>query len=128
MGKNKCYSSRAAESCRKGPASLRTVLLPCPPNFSSLLLNAGKLRALIRRILGWPEVVVVASYEGMKSLKAFLLPCNWDYCVLDEGQRIRNPDAEVPAAYCVSLDLCEPSSNMKHDFAFDRCAPFAVIS
>lgn len=39
---------------------------------------------------------MVTSYEGMKSLKALLLPCNWDYCVLDEGQRIRNPDAEVP--------------------------------
>lgn len=34
----------------------------------------------------------------MKSLKALLLPCNWDYCVLDEGQRIRNPDAEVGLA------------------------------
>lgn len=62
---------------------------------SSFTLGAGKLRALVRRILGLPDVVVVTSYEGMKSLKALLLPCNWDYCVLDEGQRIRNPDAEV---------------------------------
>lgn len=61
----------------------------------SALLTAGKLRALIRRVLGWPNVVVVTSYEGMKSLKALLLPCNWDYCILDEGQRIRNPDAAV---------------------------------
>lgn len=49
----------------------------------------------MRRVLGWSDVVAIASYEGMKSLKAFLLPCNWDYCILDEGQRIRNPDAEV---------------------------------
>ncbi|CAM9824223.1 unnamed protein product [Ectocarpus sp. 12 AP-2014] len=75
---------------------LRVVVLHrCVQAFNAVSGNSGKLRALIRRILGWPEVVVVASYEGMKSLKAFLLPCNWDYCVLDEGQRIRNPDAEV---------------------------------
>lgn len=57
--------------------------------------SIGRLRTLIRRVLSFRDVVVVTSYEGMKSLKAFLLPCNWDYCVLDEGQRIRNPDAEV---------------------------------
>lgn len=45
--------------------------------------------------MDWPGVVVVTSYEGMKSLKALLLPCNWDYCILDEGQRIRNPDVKV---------------------------------
>lgn len=65
------------------------------PSYVLFKLGTGKLRALIRRVLGWPDVVVVTSYEGMKSLKALLLPCNWDYCVLDEGQRIRNPDAEV---------------------------------
>ncbi|CAM9862204.1 unnamed protein product [Scytosiphon promiscuus] len=76
---------------------LRVVILHrCVQAFNTVAgSSAGKLRALIRRILGWPDVVVVTSYEGMKALKALLLPCNWDYCVLDEGQRIRNPDAEV---------------------------------
>eukprot|EP00903_Cladosiphon_okamuranus_P019263 g17709.t1 len=75
---------------------LRVVLLHrCAQAFNAVSGSSGKLRALIRRVLGWPHVVVVTSYEGMKSLKALLLPCNWDYCVLDEGQRIRNPDAEV---------------------------------
>eukprot|EP00752_Nemacystus_decipiens_P004421 g4036.t1 len=75
---------------------LRVVLLHrCVQAFNAVSGSPGKLRTLIRRVLGWPDVVVVTSYEGMKSLKALLLPCNWDYCVLDEGQRIRNPDAEV---------------------------------
>lgn len=63
---------------------------------------------MIRRVLGWPDVIVVTSYEGMKSLKALLLPCNWDYCVLDEGQRIRNPDAEVPRVSCMPSGLRFP--------------------
>lgn len=67
------------------------------------LLTAGKLRALVRRVLSWPDIVVVTSYEGLKTLKALLLPCNWDYGILDEGQRIRNPDAAVIAS---SLTRC----------------------
>lgn len=62
---------------------------------SAIVLIPDKLRNLIHRVLTWPEVVIVTSYEGMKSLKSHLLPCNWDYSILDEGQRIRNPDAEV---------------------------------
>lgn len=65
----------------------------------------------MRRVLGWSDVVVIASYEGMKSLKAFLLPCNWDYCILDEGQRIRNPDSEV-CGPCNSLALAGGSADM----------------
>lgn len=71
------------------PAQLSINLCRCG------LTLTGKLRALIRRILSWPGVVLVTSYEGMKALNALLLPCNWDYCILDEGQRIRNPDAKV---------------------------------
>jgi DNA excision repair protein ERCC-6 len=37
----------------------------------------------------------VTSYEGLKALQTVLLPHPWDVAVLDEGQRIRNPDAEV---------------------------------
>lgn len=58
-------------------------------------LTTGKLRTLVRRVLGWPNVVVVTSYEGLKSLKSLLLPLDWDYGIVDEGQRIRNPDAQV---------------------------------
>lgn len=49
--------------------------------------------------------MVLASYEGLKSLKALLLPCNWDYGILDEGQRIRNPDAEVR---CLAINTFVP--------------------
>lgn len=57
--------------------------------------ETGKLRKLVRKAAGWQGVVMVTSYEGLKSLKRLLLSYDWDYCVLDEGQRIRNPDAEV---------------------------------
>jgi SNF2 family DNA or RNA helicase len=42
-----------------------------------------------------PGVAIVTSYEGLKALQSVLLPHPWDVAVLDEGQRIRNPDAEV---------------------------------
>jgi SNF2 family DNA or RNA helicase len=42
-----------------------------------------------------PGVAIVTSYEGLKALQSALLPHPWDVAILDEGQRIRNPDAEV---------------------------------
>jgi DNA excision repair protein ERCC-6 len=39
--------------------------------------------------------VIVATYESLRTHKDTILPVRWDYAVLDEGHRIRNPDAEI---------------------------------
>ncbi|CAM9285531.1 unnamed protein product [Phaeothamnion confervicola] len=57
---------------------------------------AARQAALVRRALSLgPAVAVVTSYEGARALRERLLPHPWDYAVLDEGQKIRNPDADV---------------------------------
>ncbi|CAM9176674.1 unnamed protein product [Choristocarpus tenellus] len=75
---------------------LRVVILHrCSPAFSAACTSTGKVRTMVRKVLSFHGVVLITSYNGLKSLKTMLVPHNWDYCVLDEGQVIRNPDAEV---------------------------------
>ena len=39
--------------------------------------------------------MLITSYEMMRQQAAVLLAQRWQYVVLDEGHKIRNPDAEV---------------------------------
>ncbi|OQS02143.1 DNA excision repair protein ERCC-6 [Thraustotheca clavata] len=39
--------------------------------------------------------VVLTTYENLRANASHILPNDWDYVVLDEGHRIRNPDAEI---------------------------------
>jgi DNA excision repair protein ERCC-6 len=54
-----------------------------------------KVGKFIRRAVGLGGVVALTTYEGLKLYREQLLPHVWDYVALDEGQKIRNPDAEV---------------------------------
>ncbi|CAG8600460.1 4484_t:CDS:2, partial [Ambispora leptoticha] len=42
-----------------------------------------------------PGHVIITTYESVKKFRGLLLSCFWEYVVLDEGHKIRNPDAEV---------------------------------
>ncbi|KAL2202685.1 transcription-coupled repair protein CSB/RAD26 [Sarocladium strictum] len=39
--------------------------------------------------------VLVTTYTGLQTYAEELLPVQWDYAVLDEGHKIRNPNAEI---------------------------------
>ncbi|KAJ0406645.1 hypothetical protein P43SY_009756 [Pythium insidiosum] len=39
--------------------------------------------------------VIVSTYENVRQYQELFLDFEWDYVVLDEGHRIRNPDAEI---------------------------------
>ncbi|KAG8676657.1 DNA repair protein rhp26 [Fusarium poae] len=39
--------------------------------------------------------VLVTTYTGLQTYADTLLPVEWDYAVLDEGHKIRNPNAEI---------------------------------
>ncbi|KAM0236865.1 hypothetical protein ACHAPO_004907 [Fusarium lateritium] len=39
--------------------------------------------------------VLVTTYTGLQTYADTLLPVAWDYAVLDEGHKIRNPNAEI---------------------------------
>lgn len=57
---------------------------------SSVHVNALK-RVVSRGNRG----VLISSYEGLRRRKDDLCAIKWSYAILDEGHRIRNPDAEV---------------------------------
>ena len=42
--------------------------------------------------------IIVTSYNGILSYKDVLAEQNFDYVILDEGHKIRNPDAQVTLA------------------------------
>lgn len=46
--------------------------------------------------------VLVTTYSGLQSYADLLLPMNWEYAVLDEGHKIRNPNAAI-TIYCKEL-------------------------
>jgi DNA excision repair protein ERCC-6 len=50
---------------------------------------------LIRRVAGSSDGVLLTTYEQLRLFRARLLGVQWGYVVLDEGHKIRNPDAEV---------------------------------
>ncbi|KAF2135338.1 uncharacterized protein K452DRAFT_293300 [Aplosporella prunicola CBS 121167] len=46
--------------------------------------------------------VLVTTYSGLQSYARFLIPTDWEYAVLDEGHKIRNPNAGI-TIYCKEL-------------------------
>lgn len=41
------------------------------------------------------EGVVLCTYEGIRQHQSILVDQRWQYVVLDEGHKIRNPDADI---------------------------------
>ncbi|KAK8214195.1 SNF2 family N-terminal domain-containing protein [Phyllosticta capitalensis] len=46
--------------------------------------------------------VLVTTYSGLQQYAQFLLPVRWGYAVLDEGHKIRNPNARI-TIFCKEL-------------------------
>ncbi|TPX58429.1 hypothetical protein PhCBS80983_g03115 [Powellomyces hirtus] len=61
---------------------------------TKMLSKAG---ALVDRIVERGHVVVT-TFAGVRVYAKKLLPVKWAYCVLDEGHKIRNPDAVITQA------------------------------
>jgi len=54
----------------------------------------GKRESLIRQ-MNSPGCILVTSYVGAVQHQEALLARDWHYVILDEGHKIRNPDAQV---------------------------------
>ena len=46
--------------------------------------------------------VLVTTYSGLQNYAELLIPVDWEYAVLDEGHKIRNPNAAI-TIYCKEL-------------------------
>ena len=49
--------------------------------------------------------VLIMTYAGMRGYRDVLLRYKWDYVILDEGHKIRNPDAEMTLT-CKQVCVC----------------------
>lgn len=57
--------------------------------------NPKKWDLLINRVLRSESGLLITTYEQLRLLGEKLLDVEWGYAVLDEGHRIRNPNAEI---------------------------------
>lgn len=56
--------------------------------------SSSSARAIVKRVLKHGHVLVT-TYAGLSTYNDIVIPVEWDYVVLDEGHKIRNPNAEV---------------------------------
>ena len=59
--------------------------------------QACACRKLIQCVAESRAGVLLTSYDQLRLQRAELLAVDWGYAILDEGHKIRNPDAEVRA-------------------------------
>ena len=64
--------------------------------FSLLLIEHDK--SILFQSVTSSQGVLITSFSGLVSNKAELLKQNFDYIILDEGHKIRNPDAQITLA------------------------------
>lgn len=57
--------------------------------------NTKKWSSLINRVLKSDSGLLITTYEQLRLHGEKLLNIEWGYAVLDEGHRIRNPNAEI---------------------------------
>lgn len=59
------------------------------------IYHARSVRAPCGQAWSTHAGIVLTTYEGLRAHRDLLLPLPWSYVVLDEGHKIRNPDADV---------------------------------
>lgn len=62
--------------------------------------------------------ILVTSFNTLVIQQEVLLPYNWHYIVLDEGHKIRNPNAQV--TLCCK-QVCWPDFCLELDGVYDTC-------
>ena len=84
----------AAQFISVGPSPLHRHPTPPHPPPNPPIHSEAKER-LLRDVLAEDSGIVITTYEHVKLFADVLLPVSWGYVVLDEGHKIRNPDADV---------------------------------
>ncbi|KAK2648783.1 hypothetical protein Ddye_016272 [Dipteronia dyeriana] len=84
---------KQAKSCESDYDSEGSLDSDYEANLSSK--NTKKWDSLINRVLRSKSGLLITTYEQLRLLGEKLLEIEWGYAVLDEGHRIRNPNAEI---------------------------------
>jgi DNA excision repair protein ERCC-6 len=66
---------------------------------------AAQVSLLVERVVEKGHVILT-TYDGLRSHRQTLLPVRWAYCVLDEGHKIRNADADITLV-CKRIKVCK---------------------
>ena len=73
-----------------------------PTHRSQPLTAAQKAARKVLRPILEDGGVLVTTYSGLQSYAALLIPVDWQYAILDEGHKIRNPNTAI-TIYCKEL-------------------------
>ena len=78
-------------------------LLSQLPNARSKSLTKGQRAAkkIVDRVVQDGHVLIT-TYSGLQTYAELLIPVDWEYAVLDEGHKIRNPNTAI-TIYCKEL-------------------------
>ncbi|KAL8750094.1 MAG: hypothetical protein Q9199_007288 [Rusavskia elegans] len=63
--------------------------------------NQKAAKKIVERVVNEGHVLVT-TYTGMQTYAELLIPVEWEYAVLDEGHKIRNPNTAI-TIYCKEL-------------------------
>ncbi|KAL8871314.1 MAG: hypothetical protein Q9174_002825 [Haloplaca sp. 1 TL-2023] len=63
--------------------------------------NQKAARRIVERVINEGHVLVT-TYTGLQTYAELLIPVDWEYAVLDEGHKIRNPNTAI-TIYCKEL-------------------------
>ena len=80
---------------RRWAPEIETQLLHNSTGASDPATRSKLVRGVVRAGEGGACAVLVTSYEAVRQQAGLLLQQQWQYVVLDEGHKIRNPDAAI---------------------------------
>jgi len=75
--------------------------LPNSENRKPLTKAQKSARKIVERVQRDGHILVT-TYSGLQTYANLLIPMDWEYAVLDEGHKIRNPNAAI-TIYCKEL-------------------------
>ena len=78
-----------------------SLLSQLPSNTNPKPKSHRKAKQIVDRVLQEGHILVT-TYSGLQSYAELLIPISWEYAVLDEGHKIRNPNAAI-TIYCKEL-------------------------
>ncbi|KAF2191423.1 DNA repair and recombination protein RAD26 [Zopfia rhizophila CBS 207.26] len=71
-------------------------------DYDATLTKAGKAAKKVVEKVKRDGHVLVTTYSGLQTYAEFLIPTEWEYTVLDEGHKIRNPNTSI-TIHCKEL-------------------------